>query len=98
MNTKTYCVYILSNRKCGALYIGVTSNLRHRIQQHRNKDFDGFTAKYGIDKLMYFESTNDVESALQREKQLKHWNREWKIKLIEQHNPEWNDISRKLEI
>lgn len=88
---KQYCVYIITN-KSGTLYIGVTSNLRKRIWEHKNKVVDGFSKKYNIDKLIYFEQTEDVISAITREKQLKNWNRTKKIKLIENINKNWQDL------
>jgi putative endonuclease len=88
-----YYVYILANATNVALYIGVTSNLSGRVYQHRNcLDPDSFTAKYKIHKLVYFEETTDVKSALEREKQLKKWRRSKKNWLIEQTNPCWNDL------
>ena len=92
MSMKIYCVYILTNQRNGTLYIGITSNLKNRIFQHKEKMFEGFTKKYGIDKLIYFEQTEDVQSALRREKQLKKWNRDWKLRLIEEKNPQWKDL------
>jgi len=89
---KTYCVYILSSKKDGTLYIGVTSNLKKRIWEHKEKIVEGFTKKYNIDKLVYFEQTENVNSAILREKRLKKWNRAWKIRLIEEKNPQWNDL------
>jgi len=88
---KQYCVYIATNRS-KTLYIGVTSKLKGRMWQHKNKVVDGFTKKYNIDKLVYFEQTENVRSALEREKQLKKWSREKKVKLIEKMNPEWKDL------
>ena len=90
---KNYYVYILTNQKRGTLYIGVTNDLTRRMDEHKNKEVDGFTKKYNVSKLVYFESTEEVESAISREKVLKHWNREWKINLIENINPEWKDLS-----
>ena len=87
-----YYVYILASRKDGALYIGVTSDLVARVYQHKHKTFEGHTSKYHIDRLVYFESTTDVHSALTREKQLKAWKREWKIRLIQEKNLEWRDL------
>jgi len=92
MHNKTYCVYILSSQKNGTLYIGVTNNLVKRIWEHKNKKVDGFTKKYEIHHLVYFEQHNNPESAIQREKQIKKWNRLWKIRLIEEKNPKWNDL------
>jgi len=93
---KSYYVYILTNQKRGTLYIGVTNDLIRRMEEHKTKEVDGFTEKYNVSKLVYFESTEDVESAISREKILKHWNREWKINLIEKENPEWKDLSLEL--
>jgi putative endonuclease len=89
---KEYYVYILTNKKNGTLYIGITSNLIKRIQEHKTKSVKGFTEKYSVDKLVYYEQTNDAYSALSREKALKKWNRNWKIQLIESENPNWNDL------
>jgi putative endonuclease len=89
---RTYYVYILASRKGGVLYIGITSDLRKRMYEHRQKLMDGFTKKYNVSKLMYYEHTSDVHAALQREKQLKRWERKWKIQLIEKNNPEWKDL------
>ena len=87
-----YYIYILSNKRNGTLYIGVTSNLIKRVYEHKKNLVDGFTKKYNIHKLAYYEITNDIESAIEREKQLKKWNRKWKLKLIEKSNPEWIDL------
>ncbi|MFA6160301.1 MAG: GIY-YIG nuclease family protein [Parcubacteria group bacterium] len=89
---KNYYVYILTNKKNGALYIGVTSNLIKRIQEHRNKAVKGFTEKYNVHQLVHYEQTKDINSALAREKALKKWNRQWKINLIEKENPNWEDL------
>lgn len=94
--SKYYCVYILANRRSGALYIGVTSDLPTRIWQHKNKQVLGFTARYGVDKLVYYETCDSAESAIQREKQMKKWNREWKMQLIEEENPEWRDLYKEI--
>ncbi len=90
---KNYYVYILASKKNGTLYIGVTGNLERRLYEHKNKLVKGFTERYNVDRLVYYEQTNNISSALQREKQLKKWNRAWKIELIEKDNPEWNDLS-----
>lgn len=90
---KTYAVYILTNYNETTFYIGVTGNLQKRIREHKNKIAEGFTKKYNVDKLVYYELTNDVESALNREKQLKRWHRQWKINLIKEMNPEFKDLS-----
>ncbi len=74
------------------LYIGVTSNILRRIYEHKAKLIDGFTKKYNLTQLVYFEVTEDVQSAIQREKRLKKWNRSWKIELIEKSNPDWKDL------
>lgn len=89
---KQYCVYILANKKNTVLYIGVTGNLPKRIYEHKNKLVDGFTKKYCVDKLVHFEQTENVQSALQREKQLKNWKREWKNELINKSNPAWIEL------
>ena len=93
---KSYYVYILANKKRGTLYVGVTSDLKNRVFQHKEKLVDGFTKKYEVDKLVYFEDTNDIESAILKEKQLKKWNRAWKIRLIEETNPTWEDLYDKI--
>jgi putative endonuclease len=72
--------------------MGVTSNLVKRVYEHKNNIIEGFTKKYNIHKLVYYETTNDIESAIRREKQLKKWNRKWKIELIEKNNPKWRDL------
>lgn len=93
---KEYYVYILASKKQGVLYIGVTSELTKRVWQHKNSLVDGFTKQYFVHKLVYFENTTDINSAITREKQLKKWNRDWKIKLIEKDNPNWDDLYLKL--
>jgi putative endonuclease len=87
-----YYVYILASKKNGTLYIGVTSDLIRRVYEHKNDFVEGFTKKYAVHDLVYFETTASVESAITREKQLKKWNRAWKISLIEKSNPAWNDL------
>ena len=89
---KTYYVYLLASQKKGTLYIGVTNNLIKRIYEHKNDLTEGFTKKYGTHKLVYFEETESINSAITREKQMKKWNRQWKINLIEESNPDWNDL------
>ncbi|MCC7260122.1 MAG: GIY-YIG nuclease family protein [Alphaproteobacteria bacterium] len=89
---KTYYVYILASKPHGTLYIGVTSDLIRRIYEHRTDAVDGFTRKYAVHRLVYFEMGNDIESAILREKQLKNWHRDWKINLIERDNPQWDDL------
>ncbi|TSC62467.1 MAG: putative endonuclease [Parcubacteria group bacterium Gr01-1014_48] len=90
---KTYYVYILASRRNGTLYIGVTNNLARRIWEHQQSLIEGFTKKYHVNHLVYYEATNDINSALQREKQLKKWNRKWKLELIEKVNSEWKDLT-----
>ena len=94
---KQYYVYILTNKSNKVLYIGVTNNLERRIYEHKNKLIEGFTKKYNLTKLVYCEITTDVKNAIQREKQLKNWHKDWKLKLIHQSNPEWNDLSTETE-
>ena len=91
---KSYHVYILSNKRNGTLYIGITNNLERRVYEHKNNLIDGFTKKYQIHKLVYCEATNDVVSVLQREKELKKWSRSWKIRLIEKENKNWDDLAK----
>jgi putative endonuclease len=88
-----YYVYILASRRNGTLYVGVTNDLNRRIYEHKNSIIEGFSKKYRITSLVYFESGNDATAAIKREKQLKKWNRQWKIDLIEKSNPDWNDLS-----
>ncbi len=89
---KQPAVYMLASRRNGTLYTGVTSNLVSRTWQHRAHLVQGFTNKYGVSLLVWFEMHGTMESAITREKQLKKWNRAWKIRLIEEHNPYWNDL------
>ena len=90
---KIYAVYIMTNYSETSLYIGVTSNLQKRVWEHKNKITEGFTKKYNIDKLVYYEITDSIEFAINREKQLKRWHRQWKINLIKQMNPDFKDLS-----
>ncbi len=91
---KLWCVYIMSNKPNGVIYIGVTNNIDERIKEHKNKIYPkSFTAKYNCDKLIYFEEFENSEEASIREKQFKKWKRDWKIKLIEEMNPSWSDLS-----
>ncbi len=90
------CVYILASERYGTLYIGVTSNLMHRLWQHRNDALPGFTARYAVHRLVHFELFGDMERAIVREKQLKRWHRQWKINLINAENPEWRDLAMAL--
>ena len=88
-----FYIYILTNKNHTVLYIGVTSDLKRRLKQHKQKSNKGFTRKYNVEKLLYFESSPSVENAIKREKQLKKWNRAWKENLINEMNPDWNDLS-----
>jgi putative endonuclease len=89
---KTFYVYMLASARYGTLYLGVTSNLIKRTWEHRDGVVDGFTKKYGVKKLVWFEIHTEAISAITREKQLKKWNRAWKIELIQQENPLWRDL------
>ena len=89
---KLPCVYILTNKPRGTLYIGVTSNLPQRIWQHKNKVTKGFTEKHKLNKLVWYEVHDNMMSAIEREKALKAWKREWKIRVIEEMNPTWGDL------
>lgn len=93
---KQPCVYLLASKRNGTLYVGVTSDLLKRIWQHKNHLIEGFTKKYRVDKLMWFEQHETMESAICREKALKEWKRAWKMDLIEKHNPEWQDLYESL--
>lgn len=93
---KQYFVYILSSQTAGTLYIGVTSDLKKRVWEHKSKAIESFTEKYDVDKLVYYEIYDDPENAILREKRMKKWNREWKINLIRESNPEWQDLYEKL--
>jgi len=90
--TKHPAVYLLASKRNGTLYIGVTSNLTARIWQHKNDQTEGFTKKYQVHHLVYFEIHEEMVSAIQREKQLKKWRRQWKVELIEKGNPEWKAL------
>jgi putative endonuclease len=89
---KDYFDYIMASKKHGTLYIGMTNDLQRRLLEHKHDLIDGFTIRYQAHTLVYFEQTNDVYSAIVREKQLKKWYRKWKIELIEKMNPEWKDL------
>ena len=88
-----YYVYILSNITNSTLYVGMTNDLKRRLYEHKNKLVPGFTEKYNVSKLVYYEKTTDVNAAIQREKNLKKWNREWKLELIKKNNPLFKDLS-----
>ena len=89
---KQFCVYILASDRNGTLYVGVTSNLVKRIWEHKEGVVHGFTSEYDVHKLVWYEQHGSVETAMTREKRIKKWNRAWKIKLIEEANPYWNDL------
>lgn len=88
-----YYIYILASQKNGTLYIGVTNDLERRVLEHKQKVNEGFSSRYNINRLVYFESFQYINDAILREKRLKKWNRQWKINLIEEENKEWNDLS-----
>jgi putative endonuclease len=89
-------VYILTNQRNGTLYIGCTTNLARRITEHKNEQAESFTKKYGLKLLVYVEGYEVLEEALIRERALKKWKREWKLRIIEKQNPEWNDLSSEI--
>ena len=91
--THQYYIYILASQKNGTLYIGVTNDLERRVLEHKQKINEGFTSKYNVSMLVYFESFQYINDAILREKRLKKWNCQWKINLIEEENKEWNDLS-----
>ena len=91
-----YYVYIMASRRNGTLYIGVTNDLIRRAYEHKEGLVDGFTKQYGVKTLVYFEIYDRAEQAIQREKNLKHWIRDWKIELIERDNPDWDDLFDRL--
>ena len=87
-----YYVYIIASKRNGTLYVGVTNNLLRRIYEHKKKIIKGFTSKYNVNMLVYFEETDNIFYAIKREKQIKKWYRKWKLKTIEEFNPEWKDL------
>lgn len=89
---KVFWVYILASKRNGTLYIGITSDLVKRVWEHKNNLVEGFTKKYGIHMLVWYEHTTDVRESIKKEKQLKKWNRKWKLELIEKQNPDWKDL------
>ena len=91
-NLGVYFVYILASQKNGTLYVGVTNDLVRRVHEHKNDLVDGFSKRYGVHFLVWFESTESVEAAIEKEKQIKNWKREWKVSLIEKDNPGWSDL------
>ena len=92
MGTGTFFVYMMANKPRGTIYVGVTSNLPGRSWQHRSGAVDGFTARYGLHRLVWFEAHTSIEAAIRREKRLKRYERRWKIDLIEADNPDWIDL------
>ena len=93
---KTYYVYILANKKNGTIYTGVTNDLLRRVEEHKADVREGFTSRYGVHTLVHYESTDDITVAITREKQIKNWNRQWKIDLIEKENYNWKDLYNSL--
>jgi putative endonuclease len=91
--TGTYYVYLLTNWNNKVMYLGVTNNLERRLYEHKNKLVNGFSAKYNVNKLVYFEETQDVTAAIAREKEIKKWRREKKNQLVNRVNPDWKDLS-----
>jgi putative endonuclease len=89
---KTYFVYIMASRRNGTLYVGITNDIERRTHEHKNDRNDGFTKRYQVHRLVWYEIHTDVWQAIRREKQLKKWNRRWKLNLIEKHNPQWLDL------
>lgn len=96
MVSKTYYIYILASKRNGTLYIGVTNNLVRRVYEHKNDFIKGFTERYGVHTLVYYEQCESADSAIQREKRLKSWHRKWKIRLIEEVNPNWKDLYQEI--
>jgi putative endonuclease len=96
MKEKGGCVYIMASVRNGTLYIGVTSDLPGRVWQHKEGEADGFTRKYGCKMLVWFEPFDEIEEAIKREKQMKEWKRLWKLRVIEERNPDWNDLYESL--
>jgi putative endonuclease len=88
----------MTNQENGTIYVGVTNSLARRVYEHKKKLVKGFTSKYDLDKLVYFEETSDVESAIAREKQIKAWRRHWKLELVNKSNPNWEDLSDEPEL
>ena len=93
-----YFVYMLASKRNGTLYIGVTNNLLKRVHQHKNDVTEGFTRKYNVHRLVYYEVFNRIQDAITREKQMKKWKRQWKMELIEKSNPNWEDLFESLSI
>lgn len=89
---KQFFVYMMASQKIGTIYIGVTSDLKKRVWEHKNKIADGFTKEYEVDRLVWYEPHESAEAAITKEKQMKEWKRDWKIKRVEEINPNWNDL------
>jgi putative endonuclease len=89
-------VYVMTNKRDGTLYVGVTANVGRRAFEHRERLVDGFTKQYGLKRLVYYEFHEDIRTAIQREKTVKHWPRQWKLALIQETNPEWADLCESL--
>ena len=96
MKDHNYYIYIISNWNNKVIYVGMTNDLERRIYEHKNKIFEGFSKKYNLNKLVYYEHTNDVNAAIRREKEIKKWRREKKNKLIESMNSEWKDLAEEI--
>ncbi len=92
MHNNKYYIYILTKERNSTFYVGITSNLQKRIWEHKNELADGFTKKYNVKNLVYYEIFDNPEAAIKREKRLKKWSRAWKMKIIEEINPDWNDL------
>ncbi len=92
MLTRSYFVYIMTNKKYGTLYTGVTNDLVRRVHEHKEGEVEGFTRKHGLKRLVWFECFDDIEHAISREKRIKRWRRDWKLKLIEADNHDWHDL------
>ncbi len=93
MSTKSYCIYIIANKNNTTLYVGVTNNLPRRIHEHKNGLIEGFSKKYKLQKLIYFEVYKSISESIAREKQLKNWHRDWKLNLIKDKNPDLKDLA-----
>ena len=94
---RPFYVYILASKRIGTLYVGVTNDLVRRIYEHKSGLVEGFTKKYGVHQLVYYEEFDSISDALEREKKIKKWKRSWKVELIERDNPEWNDLYEEIK-
>jgi putative endonuclease len=95
---RTFCVYILATRKNGPIYVGITNNLARRMIEHKSHEIKGFTWRYNVDRLVYWEVFDRPDDAIRREKQLKRWRRAWKVALIEKDNPDWLDLADRVGV